>query len=183
MSLQKKNTGIEILKCGTSLEAIQKGSQLSKLKREFGMNAIITVLSQLIIEFQENLNISEKMNNNQILQCSELILKEYWGYKIEEFKIMFDDALMNKYGKVYNRLDAPTIFKMIQEYDSFREQELVLNHQKKKQPITTENNNEIPEVIRSKIAALEKKTLFDYNDPEYKKFKSEEYQKGLKNKK
>jgi len=173
-----KNGKIQIY--SNILEAITKGTQLSVIKKNIGRLQAIALISKMIIEFQNNLNIENKMTSDQIPFCAEEIINIYWGFKIEEIRLFFNRASIGRYGKIYNRFDCMILFEMLEIYDKERESELLKQHQIKKSVKTTLNENKVPQIILDKIDELKKKSGFDYTDPEYLKIKSDIYKENLK---
>lgn len=56
------------------------------------------------------------MTAEQMALCSKLICKEYHFLNPNEIKYVFNNAIMGKYGKVYDRLDTPLIMEWFTNY-------------------------------------------------------------------
>lgn len=103
---------------------IKNGTQLSVLKRERGVDVVVGILSLIIAEFCSSFNIKHNMSAEQIADLALELVGEYWAYKLEDFVAFFNLAKKGRYGKIYDRIDAPTIFQMLVEYNIDREKSL-----------------------------------------------------------
>lgn len=56
------------------------------------------------------------MNDIQIARTATLILQEYYYLKPDDFKLCFNNAILGKYGKTYDRLDTQVIFDWLNNY-------------------------------------------------------------------
>ena len=109
----------EVIKYTSKLtvETAQKGEQLSKINRIHGEGITLKILSRVITNLNDSINIGNKLNNDQIFEIAVTILNEYWRLKIDEVLNCFNMAKNGRFGKVYG-LDQPTIMGWLLEYDT-----------------------------------------------------------------
>lgn len=99
-----------------TVESSLKGDQLSKLKRE-DENQVENILVAVVLNFNNSINVGNKMNQNQIYETSLAILEEYWMLKIDEILNCFKMAKSGKFGEI-KRLDQPTVMGFLHQYDT-----------------------------------------------------------------
>jgi len=56
------------------------------------------------------------MNDVQIARASDLILDEYYYLKPDDFKLCFNNAIIGRYGKAYDRIDVQIICDWLNQY-------------------------------------------------------------------
>ena len=62
------------------------------------------------------------MNENQAMQTVELIIKNYYYFSLEDFKLCFENGKLGKSIKIYDRIDGSIIFDMLNKYAEIRSQ-------------------------------------------------------------
>lgn len=93
---------------------------VSDIQREIGVMGIRAVLSILISDVVLFFNVGKTMDDNQTAITCDLIIEAYPYFKIEDFKLCFKNAMMLKYGKLYDRIDGAVIIGWLKEYDRER---------------------------------------------------------------
>lgn len=88
-----------------------------RLQNERGEGYVKALLTLLIIDTVDFLNIGKTMNNNQVMQTVELILEDYWHYKVDHFVLVFNKAKKGYFGKQYDRIDGQVIFSWLEQFD------------------------------------------------------------------
>lgn len=96
--------------------------QLSKLKRE-NPSSLEFAIGFLIEEVIYALNIPA-LTEDQVAYISKCIINEFWWLKIEDFVLIFKNAKLARYGKIYNRMDIHTISTWANQYISDRDREV-----------------------------------------------------------
>lgn len=115
------------------MEMIRNEPQVSKLNRENPTDLhkfIYLTLKELNDSFK--VNPDYKLNDNELIEIAQQLIKEYWHYRIQDFAIFVQNAKQGIYGKSYNRLDIPMIWEWIGKYDQDRDKVIEINHQKNK---------------------------------------------------
>lgn len=75
------------------------------------------VLSILIADTADFLNVGKTISGPQIMQTIDLILEDFSVYKIDFFIACFNKAKKGFYGKQYDRLDGQIIFEWLTQYE------------------------------------------------------------------
>jgi len=60
------------------------------------------------------------MNAVQIARAADLILEKFYYFKIEDFKLCFENAKMGFYGQVFGRIDLQILFGWLTQYENER---------------------------------------------------------------
>jgi hypothetical protein len=96
--------------------------QLSKLKRENPSSAEFAI-GFLIEELVFALNVPA-LSEDQVAYITKTLINEFWWLKIEDFVLIFKNAKMARYGKIYNRIDIHTICEWVNQYLTDRDREV-----------------------------------------------------------
>ena len=137
------------------------------------------VLQRLIEGLASSLNVGKNMNAEQIIECSELIMKQYFHYSPQHFKIAFDRFKMNRYPdiRVLDRFDLTMIFQILEKFDAelkdfkikIEQEELLM-----KQSEWEKNAVPMPEDVKIELNNLSKKFT---KKPEYQTNEPKEWSK------
>jgi hypothetical protein len=137
------------------------------------------VLQRLIEGLASSLNVGKNMNAEQIIECSELIMKQYFHYSPQHFKIAFDRFKMNRYSdiRVLDRFDLTMIFQILEKFDAelkdfkikIEQEELLM-----KQAEWERNAVPMPEDVKIELNNLSKKFT---KKPEYQTNEPKEWSK------
>lgn len=92
------------------------GQAILVLKKENGDGEIIKSLCNVINHFQDMLNVTNKLNEVQLMDTAITILKEYYYLKLEEIIYILQRMKTGKFGKFFNRLDVAIICECIEVY-------------------------------------------------------------------
>lgn len=106
-------------------------ASLATIRKYQGEDKMLAVLASLISGVADQLNIGRSLSEIQLVHAAKLIVSEYWYLTIADFKVCFRSALLGKYGKVFDRLDAMILLEWIREYMNERAHYAeVFNHNK-----------------------------------------------------
>lgn len=92
-----------------------EGLQISKLKAE-SKSELVQALNNLVFNTSKSLNITNTLNEIQILEISMMVIEKYWFLKLDELVLIFKKAKTGEFGKMYNRLDIQIICEWIETY-------------------------------------------------------------------
>ena len=92
-------------------------SSLRRIKKYQGGEMVTLLIIKMITDLTASFNISPKLSPMQIRTVSQMILRQYHRFNIADFRLCFDNVLMGKYGKIYNRLDVSVILQWLKDYD------------------------------------------------------------------
>lgn len=105
-------------------QVLNSKNQISILVKEFGINEVRSILSELIYDLCDYLNVQRNMNSKQIAQTTDLLIIEYPHYKAEDFILAFKNIKTQRYGKIYESFDGGKLFEFIKFYDDERFDEI-----------------------------------------------------------
>lgn len=106
------------------IELVPISERLPALKEVYGVEKIAAVLSKQITKTLNNFNLRVGMNPEQIMDLSYSIIdeSEQDQLAIQDIFLFLDGMVKYKYGKVYDRMDMPTFFEMLEKYREERHQ-------------------------------------------------------------
>jgi hypothetical protein len=106
------------------IELIPVSERLPALKNMYGAEKIAAVLSVQITRTLNNFNLRVGMNSEQITDLAYAIIDEAEQDQlaIQDILLFLDGMVKYKYGKVYDRMDMPTFFEMLEKYREERHQ-------------------------------------------------------------
>ena len=69
----------------------------------------------------DHVKVGKRISAHIVIELAEDILEVYWRLKIDEIALALKNGRRGKYGKIYDRLDSPTIMGWIDAYDKSEE--------------------------------------------------------------
>lgn len=109
------------------MQHIPKDQRLPQIAKMYGTDKIATVLGKQITKTLSNFNLRVGMNSEQIYDLSLALIEtaEEDNLAVEDIMLFLDGLPKFKYGKVYDRMDMPTFFEMLEVYREQRHQAFV----------------------------------------------------------
>ena len=109
------------------MQNIPKDQRLPQIAKMYGTDKIATVLGKQITKTLLNFNLRVGMNSEQIYDLSLALIEtaEEDNLAVEDIMLFLDGLPKFKYGKVYDRMDMPTFFEMLEVYREQRHQAFV----------------------------------------------------------
>jgi hypothetical protein len=109
------------------IQNIPRDQRLPQIAKIYGNDKIATVLGKQITRTLMNFNLRVGMNTEQIYDLSLAIIEtaEEDNLAIEDIMLFLDGLPKFKYGKVYDRMDMPTFFEMLEKYREERHKAFV----------------------------------------------------------
>lgn len=100
------------------IEFVPVSERLPALAKLYGNDKIAAILSKQITRILNNFNLRVGMNAEQITDLSYAIISESEEDQlaIQDILLFLDGMITFKYGKVYDRMDMPTFFEMLEKY-------------------------------------------------------------------
>jgi len=100
------------------IELVPVSERLPALTKAYGAEKISGILSIAITKALNNFNLRVGMNAEQIMQLSYSLIDEAEQDQlaIQDILLFLDGMVKYKYGKVYDRMDMPTFFEMLEKY-------------------------------------------------------------------
>lgn len=107
------------------MELVPVAERLPGLVKTYGNDKVAAVLSVSITKALNNFNLRVGMNPDQITElCYQLIESANEDQlAIQDIMLFLDGLVKAKYGKVYDRMDIPTFFEMLEVYREKRFQD------------------------------------------------------------
>lgn len=91
--------------------------QVSAL-RKADEDGVAEALSNLLIFTAAQFNCVRNLTDTQIMLLSQDLPVRYWHWRIDEFAYVFREAAAGRWGKVYDRLDPPTVQEWCATYET-----------------------------------------------------------------
>ena len=91
-------------------------AQVNKAKEAAGRQLIGVHIIQLV----NALNVANTLTSDQLVQAARLLSDEYWYLTLADLKVIFTNAMLGKYGELYNRLDVQVISGWFAQYSLAR---------------------------------------------------------------
>lgn len=109
------------------MQNIPKDQRLPQIAKIYGTDKIATVLGKQITKTLGNFNLRVSMNPEQIYDLSLALIEtaEEDNLAVEDIMLFLDGLPKFKYGKVYDRMDMPTFFEMLEIYREQRHQAFI----------------------------------------------------------
>ena len=109
------------------IELVPVSERLPALTKLYGVEKISGILSIAITKALNNFNLRVGMNPEQIMNLAYELIKdsEQDQLAIQDILLFLDGMVKYKYGKVYDRMDMPTFFEMLEVYREQRHQAYV----------------------------------------------------------
>jgi hypothetical protein len=106
------------------IELVPISERLPALTKTYGAQKISGILSIAITKALNNFNLRVGMNPEQIMQLAYSLIDEAEQDQlaIQDILLFLDGMVKYKYGKVYDRMDMPTFFEMLEKYREERHQ-------------------------------------------------------------
>ena len=100
------------------IELVPVSERLPALVKMYGNDKIAAVLSKSVTRALNNFNLRVEMTPEQITDLCYAILDEAEQDQlaIQDVLLFLDGMVKYKYGKVYDRMDMPTFFEMLEKY-------------------------------------------------------------------
>ena len=100
------------------IENVPVSERLPALAKMYGNDKIAGILSLSITRSLNNFNLRVAMTPEQIADLSYALIDEAEQDQlaIQDILLFLEGMVKNKYGKVYDRMDMPTFFDMLEKY-------------------------------------------------------------------
>lgn len=155
---------------------------IKKYQGENSMKSVLVVLLKMTVDF---FNLGKGMNDKQLVSTAGLIYSEYFFLTIGDIKVCLRNAMLGKYGQLYDRIDGSIILDWFNRYNEERQGVAAVdsyNSHKRVLKRKEENKNTVPmpDYIKAKIKELESKVSIEYIEIGKIKFASfEDYLKSI----
>lgn len=109
------------------IELIPVKDRLPGLVNTYGMDKVSAILAKAINKALSNFNLRVSMNADQVLELSLQLIDSANEDQLafEDIMLFLDGMVKAKYGKVYDRMDIPTFFEMLENYRDERHRQYI----------------------------------------------------------
>jgi hypothetical protein len=109
------------------IEVVPVSERLPALAKIYGNDTIAAVLSKAITKSLNNFNLRVGMTPDQVAELSYSLIEssEEDQLAIQDIMLFLDGLVKAKYGKVYDRMDIPTFYEMLEVYREQRHQDFM----------------------------------------------------------
>ena len=109
------------------IQQIPVKDRLPGLVNTYGMDKVSAILAKAINRALSNFNLRVGMNADQVMELSLQLIDSANEDQLafEDIMLFLDGMIKAKYGKVYDRMDIPTFFEMLEQYRDERHRQYV----------------------------------------------------------
>lgn len=117
VNIQPENVMLRCADCMTVAKAANSYEMsLAVINKENGRKAVINYISEWIIEFNEFVNIKNKMTIGQVKITAHDIYDSYHYMKLSDINLIFKNARKGIYGQLYESIDGVKILGWFEQY-------------------------------------------------------------------
>lgn len=113
------------LQRGLTPSKAQLSPQLSRLRKE-APGDLAEALGNLLTFTAQQFNVVRNLTDMQVMLLVGDLTERYWRWKLNEFAYVFREAVAGRWGKVYDRLDPPTVQEWCAAYDAERQEQVAM---------------------------------------------------------
>lgn len=104
---------------------------LSVVKKAHGAQIAATYVTAMLADIEQFYNVKQTLTAAQLRMLAEMILKNFYYFKIADLKLFSEKFKLGVYGKVYERLDGGVIMEALNKYADERMNEAEAYNEKK----------------------------------------------------
>ena len=167
-------------------EVLSSSSMPIVLATKSDKNSVYVFLDAMLTEFCSiyKLDASKIMSEDEQMQCSDIIIRDYFYLKPEDLKLFITHCKRGLYGSPYGSVDMPFFFQCLEQYCEKRtivasEQNRVKAIEAKKEPISEETLKMIAE-FKEKLSTKRKIEESTQREPTEMEIKVNEWIKDFK---
>ena len=103
-------------------EDIRRYPSIVALKDQIGAEKMHMVLLLLVQDFCRSINVVRNMNEDQMIECSAMLLDEAGNFRLEDYVMMFTLAKRGQIGNIFDHVDIQVVGDIIDEYWKLRDE-------------------------------------------------------------
>ncbi len=93
---------------------------IALIRKESGERNAVHVIIEALVWARSQMNVSRNMNEEQIVTCAGIIMKEYYWLSGQDIMKCMKGGVTGKYGDVYERFDINVILGWLVRYENDR---------------------------------------------------------------
>lgn len=103
--------------CTTELACLESNAPtIAEIKYSFGYDYVQAYIEMWIVNLRLFFNVGKSMTDEQTYMTAELIVDTFYNLNVADINLVFKNAKLGKYGKIYDRLDGNIILEWFQRY-------------------------------------------------------------------
>lgn len=149
----KRNTSIANFKHVKTVALAVKDDcdSLASIRKKVGKNVSINILTVWLINLNDFLNISRKMNPVQIEETCDLLYDEFYYLKISDIALLMKRIKTGYYGQFYESIDGMKIMEMFYQYAQERINGILERSEREERELKIKNNENNQRTKNTKI--------------------------------
>jgi len=121
--LKPEQAMIKLSDCNTPAKCIKSETDsLAIIRKEQGEKKLIDIVMSWIIDLNDFINVSRKMNAAQVNQTAIMIMNDFYYMNIADINLVFTRAKKGYFGELYQSLDGLKIYSWFDQYATERAQ-------------------------------------------------------------
>jgi hypothetical protein len=125
-----------------ALAVNDKCDSLALIRKKVGKKISLNILKVWIINLNDFLNISRKMNPAQIDETTDLIYDEFYYFKISDIALLMKRIKTGHYGQFYESIDGMKLMEMFYQYAQERVNGILDNSEREEHERKYKNNED-----------------------------------------
>ena len=101
---------------------IRQYPSIVALQHEIGSEKMHMVMLLLVQDFCRSINVVRNMNEDQMIECSAMLLDEAGNFRLEDYVMMFTMAKRGAIGNIFDHVDIQVVGDIMDEYWKLRDE-------------------------------------------------------------
>jgi hypothetical protein len=118
--------------------------------RKLAPDDVAEALSTLLVFTAQQFNCVRNLTDLQIMLLANDLPARYWHWRIDEFAYVLKEAVAGRWGKIYDRLDPPTVQEWCAAYDAERQEAVSAESESTAAKLKASEKNTAPPLDMSK---------------------------------
>lgn len=132
---------------------------LSVVKNQAGEQTAATYVTAMLSDIEQFYNVKQSLSAIQLRMLAEMILKNYYYFKVADLKLFAEKFKLGLYGKVYDRIDGGVIMEALNQYNNERMNEAEQFSQKKSSKFKAAGIRAADKIMAAIIDGLQGKSI------------------------
>jgi hypothetical protein len=125
-----------------SLAVNDKSDSLAKIRKKAGKKVSLSIIKVWLINLNDFLNISRKMNQVQIEETADLLYDEFYYLKISDIALLMKRIKTGHYGQFYESIDGMKLMEMFYQYAQERVNGILDNSEREERELKYKYNED-----------------------------------------
>lgn len=138
---------------------ISETPALSVVKNQVNEQTAATYVTAMLADIEQFYNVRQSLSAVQLRMLAEMILKNFYYFKVADLKLFADKFKLGLYGKVYDRIDGGVIMEALNQYNDERMNEAEAFSQKQASKFKAAGDRAADKIMNAIIAGLHGKSI------------------------